>query len=122
MRYREAGFAANKFVRRSISYDGPDGVRGGVKGSFPIEGDYGRFEYLNWAAKFFIDSNQAEADLRPETTASRWRAQSDGQSEITHHKDGPARSAVRSATRASPGQLAGASCFSPSARSSMPRP
>ncbi len=70
VRYREAGFAANKFVRRSISYDGPDGVRGGVKGSFPIEGDYGRFEYLNWGAKFFIDSNQAEVDIRRDDRAA----------------------------------------------------
>jgi hypothetical protein len=62
--YRDAAFAANRFVRRSVSYEGDDDVRGGVKGSFPINGDYGRFEYLNWAAKFFIDSNQAEADIR----------------------------------------------------------
>ncbi len=60
--YRDAAFAANRFVRRTVAYDGADGIRGGVKGSFPIDGDYGRFEYLNWAAKFFIDSNQAEAD------------------------------------------------------------
>jgi hypothetical protein len=61
--YRDAAFAANAFVRRTVSYDGPDDIRGGVKGSFPIDGDYGRFEYLNWAAKFFIDSNQAELNL-----------------------------------------------------------
>jgi len=35
------------------------GVRGGVAGSFPIFGEYGRFEYLNWAAKFFIDGAMA---------------------------------------------------------------
>lgn len=63
-RYREAGLAANNFVRRSARCDGPEETRGGVKGSFPVDGDYGRFEYLNWAAKFFVDSNQAEADLR----------------------------------------------------------
>lgn len=32
------------------------GQRGGVKGSHPIYGDYGSFEYLNWAAKFTIDA------------------------------------------------------------------
>ncbi len=33
-----------------------EGCRGGVKGAFPIYGDYGQFEYLNWAAKFTIDA------------------------------------------------------------------
>jgi hypothetical protein len=32
-----------------------DGIRGGIAGSYPIFGDYGSFEYLNWAAKFFAD-------------------------------------------------------------------
>ena len=33
-----------------------DGVRGGIPGSWPVGGDYGRYEMLNWAAKFFADS------------------------------------------------------------------
>jgi hypothetical protein len=41
-----------------------DGCRGGVKGSFPIYGDYGRFEYLNWAAKFTIDALLLEEKSR----------------------------------------------------------
>lgn len=39
------------------------GVRGGIKGSHPIWGDYGSFEYLNWAAKFFADALLLEARL-----------------------------------------------------------
>lgn len=70
-RYRDAGCAANAFVRRCVSYDGSDDIRGGVKGSFPVDSDYGRFEYLNWAAKFFIDSNQAEMDIRQGATPGR---------------------------------------------------
>lgn len=62
--YRDAAFAANAFVRRTILYDGPADICGGVKGSFPVDSDYGAYEYLNWAAKFLIDSNQAEADIR----------------------------------------------------------
>jgi hypothetical protein len=27
---------------------------------FPMEGGYGAFEYLNWAAKFTIDANVKE--------------------------------------------------------------
>jgi hypothetical protein len=33
-----------------------DGVRGGIKGSFPVNGAYGTYRMLNWAAKFFIDA------------------------------------------------------------------
>lgn len=32
------------------------GLRGGIKGSAPFDGDYGRFEVLNWATKFFVDA------------------------------------------------------------------
>jgi hypothetical protein len=32
------------------------GIRGGIKGSQPIWGEYGEYEYLNWAAKFFADA------------------------------------------------------------------
>lgn len=32
------------------------GIRGGIAGSQPIWGGYGRYEYLNWAAKFFADA------------------------------------------------------------------
>jgi len=31
-------------------------IRGGVKGSDPIWSPYGKYQYLNWAAKFFIDA------------------------------------------------------------------
>ena len=63
-RYLEAAARANAYVRRTISIDGPPEIRGGVKGSFPIHGDYGSFEYLNWAPKFFIDSQMLELRLR----------------------------------------------------------
>jgi len=36
--------------------DPDDAVRGGIAGSSPIWGDYSRFEYPNWAAKFFADA------------------------------------------------------------------
>lgn len=62
--YRDAGYAANEYVRRTVSLDGPPEIRGGIKGSFPIDGGYGSYEYLNWAAKFFVDSQLLEARLR----------------------------------------------------------
>jgi hypothetical protein len=44
------------FVASTQRLDGPEGVRGGVTGSYPVSGGYGRFEVLNWATKFFIDA------------------------------------------------------------------
>ncbi|MDJ0751831.1 MAG: hypothetical protein QNJ11_20270 [Woeseiaceae bacterium] len=62
-RFVAAAKAANRFVRRSIRLEGPEGIRGGVQGAFPVDGDYGPFEYLNWAAKFAIDANLTERAL-----------------------------------------------------------
>lgn len=33
-----------------------DGLRGGIRGSYPIQGHYGRYRVLNWATKYFIDA------------------------------------------------------------------
>jgi hypothetical protein len=67
VRYRDAAFSANRFVRRTVNVDGRDEVRGGVKGSFPVDGGYGAYEYLNWAVKFLIDAQLLERDTRTET-------------------------------------------------------
>ena len=64
-RYAAAAHKANAFVRRTVRVDGSPNTRGGVKGSFPVDGTYGEFEYLNWAAKFTIDANVKELELRP---------------------------------------------------------
>jgi hypothetical protein len=40
-----------------------DGIRGGIKGSDPIHAEYGTYEYLNWAAKFFADALMLEERL-----------------------------------------------------------
>ena len=61
--YLDAGRRANRFVRRTVRLDGVAEQRGGVKGAFPVDGDYGRWEYLNWAAKFCIDANLLEIDI-----------------------------------------------------------
>jgi hypothetical protein len=70
--YRDAGYAANRYVRCSLKVDGADEVRGAVKGSFPVYAGYdnrdyrgyGPYEYLNWACKFFIDSCLLEQKIR----------------------------------------------------------
>lgn len=63
-RYRDAGYAANRYVRRTVNTNGQSDIRGGIKGSFPVNGGYNRYEYLNWACKFFIDSNELEKRVR----------------------------------------------------------
>ena len=63
-RYRDAGFAATRYVRRTMRFDGAVETRGGVKGAFPIDGRYTRYEYPSWAAKFLIDSLFLERHIR----------------------------------------------------------
>jgi len=65
--YRDAAFATNKYVRQTMKIDKPDEIRGGIKGSFPIYGAYGAYQYLNWACKFFIDSNMLEKCIRKQS-------------------------------------------------------
>jgi hypothetical protein len=54
---------ANAYVRSRVRVDGATELRGGVKGSFPVDGEYGKFEYLSWACKFFIDANLLEHEI-----------------------------------------------------------
>ena len=63
-RYRDAAYELNRYVRRTVRTTDPADTRGGIKGAFPVFGDYGTYQYLNWAAKFFIDSQIAERDAR----------------------------------------------------------
>jgi hypothetical protein len=65
-RWLRAARAANGFVRRTLTTAGDPGICGGVAGSFPIDGAYGRLQYLSWAAKFMIDANQLELELEPQ--------------------------------------------------------
>ena len=49
--------SALAFLKTTQRLDHVDpAVRGGIAGSAPIWGDYSRFEYPNWAAKFFADA------------------------------------------------------------------
>lgn len=60
----------NSYVRRTIQLDGTEDRRGGIKGSHPIDGGYGRWQYLNWAAKFMIDAQRAELAHATTTTTT----------------------------------------------------
>ncbi len=48
---------ANDYLKRVqlIQIANPD-IYGGICGSYPVNGAYGRFEILNWAVKFFVDA------------------------------------------------------------------
>jgi hypothetical protein len=49
--------AALHFLKRTQNRTTTDpGLRGGIKGSNPCTGDYGRLQTLSWATKFFIDA------------------------------------------------------------------
>ncbi len=62
--YFETAFLLNGFARRTLILNTIEDVRGGVKGSFPIYGDYGKFELLNWACQLLIGSNTLELSIR----------------------------------------------------------
>jgi hypothetical protein len=56
-RYAEVIERVLGFLRRMQTVKGKHpGIRGGIAGSFPIDGEYGQFKYLNWAAKFYVDA------------------------------------------------------------------
>lgn len=63
-RYLDAGRLANAFVRRTVPIAGPPEARGGVKGSYPVDGGYQRYARISWGAKFLVDSLLLEASLR----------------------------------------------------------
>ena len=62
--FLDAASRAIRYVRRTIAVTGPPEIRGGVKGSFPVDGEYGAFEYLNWACKFTVDTCLREREIR----------------------------------------------------------
>lgn len=55
--YREAAVRLNRYLmaRHDIRNRDPR-LRGGLPGSWPTDGEYGRFMVLNWVAKFFVDA------------------------------------------------------------------
>lgn len=47
-----------------------EGIRGGIKGSFPVYGSYSAFKYPNWAAKFFADALLLKIKLQTESKSN----------------------------------------------------
>lgn len=64
-RYLEGMKRINHFQKRIqvLGTENPD-LRGGIAGSYPVHGSYGKFELLSWAAKFFVDALLLEKGIR----------------------------------------------------------
>ncbi|NTV70743.1 MAG: hypothetical protein HGA71_11400 [Azonexaceae bacterium] len=58
--YADAAKMANRYVRRTVHLTGNPDTVGGCRGAFPVNGEYGPYEYLNWAAKFCVDAQLME--------------------------------------------------------------
>lgn len=61
--FLSAAKAANRFVRRTLPVTADADHAGGVRGSFPVDGDYGRFRFVTQAAVYAIDANMMELAL-----------------------------------------------------------
>ena len=63
-RFLNAAIKINEFVKRTqnLASSNP-GIRGGIKGSHPLWGQYIRLSYPNWSAKFFVDALLMEDNL-----------------------------------------------------------
>jgi hypothetical protein len=60
-KYREAVQRVNRDLMAHHDIRNADPrLRGGVPGSWPVWGDYGRLAILNWATKFFVDALSLE--------------------------------------------------------------
>lgn len=66
LRFANSALKMMDLIRDRIAIDAgaPDGVRGGLPGSFPIQGDNQRHTCINWAAKYFIDASLLELEFR----------------------------------------------------------
>jgi len=73
--FREAAWRAIAYVKRTQRLEDNDHVvRGAIPGSAPIWGAYSRFEFPNWAAKFFADAlimDMANVAVPPVPTAAK---------------------------------------------------
>lgn len=55
--YRDALRLANLYLMRRHDVENPDErLRGGVPGSWPVWGEYGRLRVLNWATSFLVEA------------------------------------------------------------------
>ncbi|MBI1181922.1 MAG: hypothetical protein GC201_15360 [Alphaproteobacteria bacterium] len=58
--FLRAARAANGFNRRTLSLEGRAATKGGVRGSYPVDGGYARFRYPSIGAVLAVESNRLE--------------------------------------------------------------
>jgi hypothetical protein len=63
-RWDDWAIALTEQIKRTQVLYGDPNIVGGIKGSQPIYGWYGKYQYLNWAAKFYADALMLEAGHR----------------------------------------------------------
>jgi hypothetical protein len=64
-RYADAADMINGYLMAHHDIRNPDPrLRGGLPGSWPVWGDYGRYTVLNWATKFLVDALQHQLDRK----------------------------------------------------------
>jgi Prenyltransferase and squalene oxidase repeat len=70
LRYLNAGLKMNEMLKELIPTGGPQGVVGGVSGSYPVWGRYQPLRYISWGCKFFADALLLEQRLTQSFEAS----------------------------------------------------
>lgn len=64
-KYREATERVNRYLMARHDIRNPDArLRGGLPGSWPVWGDYGRLSILNWATKYLVDALSLQEQIR----------------------------------------------------------
>jgi hypothetical protein len=64
-RYADGADMINRYLMAHHDIRNPDArLRGGLPGSWPVWGDYGRYTILNWATKFLVDALRHELDRK----------------------------------------------------------
>jgi hypothetical protein len=74
LRYLNAALKMNEMLKRLIPERAPQGIAGGVSGSYPIWGRYQPLRYISWGNKFLADALLLEQRLTRSFAASAFEA------------------------------------------------
>jgi hypothetical protein len=74
LRYLNAALKMNEMLKQLIPLRGPQGIIGGVSGSFPAWGRYQPLRYISWGCKFFADALMLEERLTRSFQANAFKA------------------------------------------------
>jgi hypothetical protein len=74
LRYINAALKMNEMLKQLIPARGPQGIFGGVSGSYPIWGRYQPLRYISWGNKFLADALLLELRLTRSFAASAFEA------------------------------------------------